>query len=149
MFGLGTLACHLRYALIIILVIVVVILLSKWTGTSGGRSTTAFILKGGNKSGAAASGTGNGTGTSLVALQRLMKETQEWAHETEQSTITPIGQLINSTYALAYAQATQAVASAPEIKTATSVDVEPLVASMKAKQTEAVQYLARNFPSIV
>lgn len=144
---LGSLASHLRYALIIILVVVTIILLSKWTG-SGGR--TALLIKGGSKqqqqktdSAAVAAA------TTSAAVQKLMKESQEWAGETEHPSITPVAQLINATYALAYAQATQALATSPDIKSATSVDVEPLVANMKAKQTEAVQYLASNFPSIV
>jgi hypothetical protein len=56
---------------------------------------------------------------------------------------------VNATYALAYAQAVQSLASSGDIRKATGLDVEPLVAEMQAKQTESVQYLAHNFPSIL
>jgi Sec-independent protein translocase protein TatA len=153
----GSLAGHLRYALIIILVVVIIILLSKWTGSNS--TSTALLIKG-SKGGAAQrlqtqqqqqqqQQQPPHAASNLAVLQKLMKESREWAAETESPSISPVGQLVNATYALAYAQASQALASGPEIKSATSVEVEPFVADMKVKQTEAVQYLASHFPSIV
>lgn len=143
---LGSVAVHLRYALIIVLVVVVIILLSKWTGTGGG--STAFIVKGGDGDKRGSAGSRLNTNNS-ESVQQLIKESREWAAETDKHDISPIGQLVNATYALAYAQASQVVAPAAEIKKMTGVEVEPLVASMKAKQTESVQFLAHNFPSIL
>jgi hypothetical protein len=84
-----------------------------------------------------------------ASLQQLLKESRDWEAETDKQDISPVGQLLNATYALAYAQASLTLAPASDIKRLTGVDVEPLAAKMKAKQTESVQFLAHNFPSIL
>ena len=139
----GSLATHLRFALIIVLVVVIIILLSKWTGTG---SNTLVVAKGSSSS------TGKSrlsTDVNADALQQLAKESRDWGAEASKDDTSPVGQLINATYALAYAQAVQSLAAPAEVKKATGLDVEPFIASMKAKQTESVQFLAHNFPSIL
>ena len=146
MFGALSLAAHLRYALIIILVVVIVILLSKWTGSgSGGSCNTSMSQKFGKFARLnQGKDTTSSNNTNAVA-QKLMTESREWARETDSPTISPVGQLVNATYALSYAQASQALSSpgGPD------KDAEALINDMKAKQSQAVQYLAKTYPAIV
>lgn len=144
----GSVAVHLRYALIIVLVVVVIILLSKWTG-SGRQTNTAIVVSGGNGSKQTSRLHTASSASSQASVQQVMKETQEWAAEADKDDVSPIGQLVNATYAVAYAQAAQAFVPAAEIKQASQVEVEPLVARMKAKQAESVQFLAHHYPSIL
>lgn len=148
MFGALSLAAHLRYALIIILVVVIVILLSKWTGSgNGGSCNTSMSQKFGKF---ARLNQGKDTASSAAAsaaavAQKLMTESREWARETDSPTISPVGQLVNATYALSYAQASQALA----LPGSGDKEADALINDMKAKQSQAVQYLAKTYPSIV
>jgi hypothetical protein len=120
----GTLACHLRYALIIIIIVIVIVLLSKWTG-SGTSNVNVRVVE---------------EQATLKAARSMIKESQESASKIEKGA-HPLMQLVQAVYAQAYLEAAQSLASDKEISKECKVNVQEYCAKLQAKQEEAVATL--------
>lgn len=123
---LGSLACHLRYALIIVLVVLAVILLSKWTG-SNSTFTTPRISRG---------------------VRKLIREAGELNTEAEQDANTML-QLMHASRANAYINAARMLASDKDIERIARVKLDELLQSVQEKQGDVVQRVANQNPSMM
>lgn len=120
----GTLACHLRYALIILIVVIVVVLLSKWTG-SGASTVNVRVVE---------------EQATLKAARQMVKESQESASKIDKGS-HPLMQLLHSVYAQAYLEAAQALASNKQLSKECKINVEQYCNKLQATQEEVVSSL--------
>jgi hypothetical protein len=125
----GTLACHLRYALIIVIIVLVVVLLSKWTG-SGASTVNVRVVE---------------EQATLKAARSMVKESQESASKIERGA-HPLMQLVQAVYAQAYLEAAQSLASDKDLSKQCKLNVQEYCAKLQAKQEEAVALLLQPPP---
>jgi hypothetical protein len=131
MFLFSSLACHLRYALIILCILVVIILFSKWTGYNNNTAKTIQIMSPANN---------DTTVTTLIyhaqelcrsVMEQLKSGAADKAYLTQQLT-----------YALAYIDSAQMLASDADIEKITKTQSIPqLIANTKELQEHILQNL--------
>lgn len=146
-FWMASLACHLRYALIILCVILIVILFSKWTGGAASASANAnapvaVVVKTTSSSCAAAAAAVDvppATATTIHALVRqaraLFEKTSEQLHAAAHHDSALLLQLgMQASYALCYVECAQ------QMLLATTGDdgavLDPLVHSLEGLRDE-------------
>jgi hypothetical protein len=131
MFMFSSLACHLRYALIILCILVVIILFSKWTGYNNNNTKTIQIVSPRNN---------DTTITTLIYhAQELCRSVMEQLKSGGGDKAYLTQQL---TYALAYIDSAQMLASDADIEKITKTQSIPqLIANTKELQEHIVQNL--------
>lgn len=131
MFMFSSLACHLRYALIILCILVVIILFSKWTGYNNNNTKTIQIVSPNNN---------DTTITTLIYhAQELCRSVMEQLKSGGGDKAYLTQQL---TYALAYIDSAQMLASDADIEKITKTQSIPqLIANTKELQEHIVQNL--------
>ena len=124
MFMFSSLACHLRYALIILCILVVIILFSKWTGYNNNNTKTIQIVSPSNN---------DTTITTLIYhAQELCRSVMEQLKSGGGDKAYLTQQL---TYALAYIDSAQMLASDADIEKITKTQSIPqLIANTKELQ---------------
>jgi|LakMenE29Apr09ns_1017244.scaffolds.fasta_scaffold02678_2 hypothetical protein len=131
MFMFSSLACHLRYALIILCILVVIILFSKWTGYNNNNTKTIQIVSPNNN---------DTTITTLIYhAQELCRSVMEQLKSGGGDKAYLTQQL---TYALAYIDSAQMLASDADIEKITKTQsIAQLIANTKELQEHIVQNL--------
>ncbi len=127
----SSLACHLRYALIILCILVVIILFSKWTGYNNNNTKTIQIVSPNNN---------DTTITTLIYhAQELCRSVMEQLKSGGGDKAYLTQQL---TYALAYIDSAQMLASDADIEKITKTQsIAQLIANTKELQEHIVQNL--------
>jgi len=132
----GSLACHLRFALIVMLVILVIILLSKWSGSSS------------NSGGGGGGGGGGGKSRASLAplvptdVGKLIKTAKKWSKQSGNDG-NPVAALVHATYAVAYLDAAR-IMSDEEVD-----GVEALSKTLEQRQQAAVRHIHAQCPNVV
>lgn len=123
----GSLASHLRYALVVMLLILVVVLLSKWSG-----SETVVVGKRGAQTPKLA----------RVDVEKLVKTAKKWSRQSEQD-VNPVAALVHATYAVAYIDAARTMSD--EV-----IDgVDTLNTTLQERQQAAVQHIHTQCPNVL